>query len=374
MPSFTLVNQVTIPDTDARTWLYAIPDGDPTGTGLPLVLTVEAPSLTRAGVSAVYAVRADPFAASLSGLGWVELAPVGFHPRASVRDHAHIFNRGRHWVSRSFEDKGLSVCTFQPSLVDVTAPPGSGFPLFGPTGFPGRAQLNTGWSTNDHCMSPAGDGVWVSALDGTYSAQRFARVDANMRTRMSPRMVPRVGDPADPVWNTASARPIRGQPGARAHVVAPTSLHYNKTSDLRVLEADFSTGLWTDTQRITWGSSNQLQMGTRVALPGGAVAITYKRLSTSWRTATDQDDSGDIVRSLYDAAGTWLDNEVMVDSQGSSWTTSGNRPHTQLLRYRGDTYLLTSWDQWDLSTSGGTRTTGNGSPSGCVLRVEQWVP
>jgi hypothetical protein len=112
-----------------------------------------------------------------------------------------------------------------------------------------------------------------------------------------------------------------------------------------------------------------------VELPDGYVAITFKRLGLDWRDGAGQDDHGDIARYLFDPAGSWIDTEVMIDSEGSGWTSCGNRPHTQLLRYSGRTYLVTTWDEWNgRDGSTGERLDIGAAPLGCVVRVELWVP
>jgi hypothetical protein len=234
---------------------------------------------------------------------------------------------------------------------------------------PSQVQADD-WQFNDHCMLLAREGgVRLVAYQPAQRGLRFVEVDNAMQALEPSRATPLVGAPPDPILNTASARRLGTSLDEPVLVLAPTELLYNQTSDLRLVNVDPDYLAWAERLRISDGDEYQLQLGTEVQLGGGFMLVTFKRLHRDWRSTADDNDSGDIVRILF-RANKQIRRETLVDAVGSGFERCGNRPHSIKYETGGKTYVITTWDEWDVSISRGK---ADVVALGCTLRVDEWV-
>lgn len=355
--------------SEAERWLFAVPDGDPLGTGLGVMLSAEiydsSAKLGRVRLARLDPLDTTPFAARPRPPAWTVLGG----EEIDVADHWHLFTDGAHWLSRA--DSGrqrLRLCRadVDPALAGSPAE----LPAFlkGPPGTIPPAQLASLWFTNDHFMvRTRRGGVHVGLFDTVPPSLRLVRCDDAMVTHQTRLRVPRIGAAGDSVSNTASARRLgTGRQDDRFVLVAPDLLTYADPARLRLIEVDPETMSWAEVARIDEGPEYQLQMGTVVFLPGGRSLVTYKRLEVGWRAAANEDDGGNIRRVLFDAAWGVIWSENLL-SAGKTSALAGNRPHTITYDWGGTTYVLSTWDEWNLSAG---RLQGQPVPLGCRFRVD----
>ncbi len=368
MPGFTNVIDTLLAPAEAERWAFVIPDGDPAGTGLNAMISAGVrPELT--GYVRLGRINVLD-AASLASVSWTTLGPDSL----DVADHWHLLVGSEHVVSRATTQGRLYLCRTSADSSLAGSPLEAALPIVAPRGTrvmrSTAAFIQANWSTNDHALLLARrDGVQIVLGNTDGDSLRFVHVDSGLVCRSTVLRAGRVGSSTDRVKNTASARRLGGgRELSQVVVVAPTSLGYDQAGDLRVLDAEPDLRAWTELARIAGGDQYQLQMGTVCFLPGDYRLVTYKRLDRTWRTATGQDDGGDIVRTLFDSSWTELRTEVLLAGVATGGTV-GNRPHTIRHDEAGTTHVVTTWDEWVL---GSTRVQPD--PGGCRYRVDAWVP
>lgn len=312
-------------------WLFAVPDGDPGATTLPVMLSTESTSTRTLQMG-----RVDPLdAATYSAVAWCTIT-LGLWP---VQDHWHVLVRGEHWLSYSSLDTYLQLFKLAPTAVVAGVVP-SEVSVVTPSGLGGMVE---GYITNDHFIVPMRSGVAVGVWDMPNQLIKLVMLDSTFTFRATADVGGAAADGGSGVniANGSSAVHAEWPPAYR--ILASTDLAPTRSGEIVYLVTDRR---WSDAGRtfITIAEPGyNLQMATVIVLPDQWSVITFKRIDTS-----NIYDGGDIVRNTYDDTGVAISSEVLFDSVASG--LYANRPHTQAYTNGGVHYIITTWDQTDPST------------------------
>ncbi len=348
---FVTVNEGTFDPAEAGTWLHCVPDGDPSGTGLPVMLSAE---YNRD----VYVARADPLDTGIFATGALSWTLLGTENSGDVSDHWHVVSGGKHYVSTSDRaTANLYACAFEPDLSDAGSPPTSGStPIFSTSS---GSSTDADYATNDHFMYPTRTGVAI----GVWKSSTPCLVVGFVESDLTLYSTAEVGDSALVLANGSSVTRMAGSGSAALAFLCPSNMSpYSGGSVMRYVEANLSLAVWAEetTREIEFTSDDHLAMATMVRFPNGYTAVTYRRLEPGLVSTRGGPDYGDIVRDVYDDTGALQSRDALIKY---SDTRAANRPHTALYTSsRGAMFLVTCWDEYDTLNSAGL---------GCTMLVER---
>lgn len=316
-------------------WLFAVPDGDPEGTGLPVMLSTEVDHTILMG-------RVDPLArrADFWRVEWpVEwCAIVDSAPLRDLADHWHLCIRGEHWVSYSYSnEESLNLFKLaardvvdgvKPTEVSVVTPAAGG------------GLIEGAYKTNDHFMVRRKNGVAVGVWEPPVT-MKMVVIDSSLTYRAETELVGSF--PLRGIANGSSAVGVRPN---EVHVLASTDLSRMRPGSIRYLKYHVtSSDEWVDETEFLriYERGYNCQMATVVILPNRCTIITFKRFFE--RGTATEPDGGSIVRHVYTPRGFFYSEETLLDP--ATLGRYGNRPHTTAYQAAGVRYLITTWDEAD---------------------------
>ncbi len=347
---FVTVNEGTFDPSEAALWLHCVPDGDPSGTGLPVLLSAEYDGN-------VYVARADPLDTGIFTVGALAWTPLVVENYDDVHDHWHVVSGGKHYVSTADRaTENLYACAFEPDLSDAAAPTIRGKAVFSQTD---GSSTDVDYATNDHFMYPTRTGVAI----GVWKSSTPCLVVGFVESDLTLYSTAEVGDSALVLANGSSVTRVAGSGSAALAFLCPSNMSpYSGGSVVRYVEANLSLAVWAEetTRETEWTSDDHLAMATMVRFPNGYTAVTYRRLEPGLVSTAGGPDYGDIVRDVYDDTGALQSRDALIKY---SDTRAANRPHTALYTSSGGAlFLVTCWDEYD---------TLNSAVLGCSMLVER---
>jgi hypothetical protein len=329
-PTFTKLSQNRV--SGANLWLFPVDDGE-----AKLAVSTE-----QAG-SAVLMGRLDP-ANPASQPSWQQVASKNDTDGSGIADHWHIYAHDAHWLvfsvseaNRSYLiklDKNFNRLAFA-KVADQETVSADELATYGLTrpNDPLSQTQGTPVSTNDMFIVAEPDGVAISHfLPGVGSKIYRFDTKANLRTTTI------IGGTEYQYNNGSSAQLVDGT----IEILGSENLVTVAQGWIRLITTSsdwqpLSSQILIDEDRVNHA------MGTSLTLPSGYRIVTARAVSGTYPRGemppppkpggTLSDDSGAIVRYIFDANLKQVDKTVLQEKDG-------NRPHMALVGNK----LYTGWD------------------------------